>query len=58
MSWNNYGQYWHIDHIKPLSWFNSEDILLAWSLDNLQPLLKFENLSKNNRYEGKYKQNM
>lgn len=56
MTWDNYGSYWHIDHVKPLSWFNLEtEFKLAWALENLQPLKAFENLSKNNRYEGKYK---
>lgn len=53
MNWNNYGSYWHLDHKKPLSWFNLEtEFHLAWALDNLQPLEAKENLSKNNRYEG------
>jgi hypothetical protein len=56
MTWENYGQYWHIDHIIPLSWFKDElDFNEAWKLSNLQPLKKFENLSKNNRYIGKYR---
>ena len=58
MSWENYGKFWHLDHIKPLSWFNLEtEFQDAWDINNLQPMKSFENLSKNNRYEGKYKQN-
>lgn len=55
MNWENYGKVWHLDHIKPLSWFDLElEFNEAWSLNNLQPLLSKENLSKNNRYSGKY----
>jgi hypothetical protein len=53
MSWINYGKCWHIDHIKPLSWFNlKEEFKDAWSLNNLQPLKAFDNLSKGNKYIG------
>lgn len=53
MTWNNYGTYWHVDHVKPLSWFDLETQFNdAWALSNLQPLEATKNLSKNNRYEG------
>ena len=53
MTWENYGVYWHIDHIKPLSWFNLEtEFKDAWALSNLQPLEAIKNLSKGNRYIG------
>lgn len=53
MTWDNYGQYWHLDHIKPLSWFDlSLEFNDAWSLNNLQPLEASINLSKCNRYIG------
>lgn len=57
MTWENYGPYWHIDHIKPVSHFNfnSKDDLEfkeCWSLSNLQPLLRHENLSKGARFIG------
>lgn len=43
MSWDNYGTYWHIDHIVPHSMFkysSMEDIEFkrCWSLNNLRPL--------------------
>jgi len=57
MTWENYGSYWHIDHIKPKTWFqyNSvEDPAFrdCWILENLQPLEAIENSRKGNRYEG------
>ena len=50
MSFSNYGK-WHIDHIYPISSFNfnsykDKEFLDCWSLNNLQPLWAFENLSK------------
>jgi hypothetical protein len=52
MSWGNYGSHWHIDHKIPIAVFNYErpddiDFHLCWSLKNLQPLEKTENLRKN-----------
>lgn len=55
MNWDNYGKLWHIDHIKPQSWFDFSDIEQikeCWSLNNLQPLYASENMSKGNRYKG------
>jgi 5-methylcytosine-specific restriction endonuclease McrA len=56
MSWNNYGSYWHIDHIVPLSAFNFSkpedyEFQLAWSLENLQPLKASKNISKGARLD-------
>jgi hypothetical protein len=51
MSWENYGD-WHIDHKKPLSRFDVSELpSIVNSLDNLQPLWAYENLSKGNKYE-------
>ena len=51
MSWTNYGE-WHIDHIKPISSFDkTENPKVINSLDNLQPLWAFDNLSKGSRFE-------
>ncbi len=60
MSWDNYGTYWHIDHIKPQAMFpytsvKDENFLKAWELDNLQPLEASENLKKSSIYEGEKK---
>lgn len=51
MTWENYGSYWHIDHIIPLAAFNYSspadiDFKRAWSLENLQPLSATENMKK------------
>ena len=57
MSWDNYVLYgWHIYHIIPLSSVNTEEeIYKLCHYTNTQPLLAFENMSKGNRYIGKYK---
>lgn len=55
MNWSNYGE-WHIDHRKPCSLFNQADdeqFRLCWSLSNLQPLWKEDNIRKNNKYGGR-----
>ena len=51
MTWANYGSYWHVDHIIPLSAFRfsgSRDPMIkrAWALKNLRPLPSSENISK------------
>lgn len=54
MSWDNYGRAWHIDHKVPVSAFNlscDEDIKRCWSLKNLQPLFKMDNLKKGSNLE-------
>ena len=56
MTWENYGHYWHIDHIVPISAFNFEkpedmDFKHCWALSNLQPLEANKNLRKNARLE-------
>jgi len=57
MGWENYGSYWHIDHIRPQIWFkyetiNDSEFKKCWSLENLQPLEAIENSRKSNRWEG------
>jgi len=59
MSWNNYGE-WHIDHIKPISKFNiishdCKDFKECWSLCNLQPLWRLDNLKKSNKFQEEQK---
>lgn len=56
MSWDNYGSYWHVDHIKPCSAFDlskEDERVACFHYTNLQPLEKHENLRKGSLYEGK-----
>lgn len=49
MSWDNYGEYWHIDHIIPQSLYDfskKENIKKCWDLRNLRPLEKMKNIKK------------
>lgn len=55
MSWINYGSYWSLDHIRPITSFNiineqSDDFIKCWSLENLRPLPNGENFQKSNKY--------
>jgi len=50
MTWDNYGSYWHVDHIKPKILFSNESIKECWSLNNLQPLERITNLKKGKKY--------
>ena len=53
MSWENRRD-WHIDHIKPLSFFdlsNREQFLEACHYTNLQPLWAKDNLIKGSKHE-------
>lgn len=55
MSWDNYGKYWEIDHIKPCSLFDlskEDEQRKCFHFTNLQPLLPKENRQKGNKYEG------
>lgn len=59
MSWENYGSYWHIDHIIPCNAWDlstEEDNKYCWNYRNLQPLESSENQSKKDKYELKYKE--
>lgn len=52
MTWENYGSYWHVDHIVPLSAFDLSDprqLALAMNWQNLQPLEAIANKSKNGK---------
>jgi hypothetical protein len=51
MTWENWGDVWQVDHIKPVSSFqytSLDDPLFreAWKLSNLRPLPSLENLVK------------
>jgi hypothetical protein len=52
MSFDNYGMYWHIDHVIPVSFFdfsepNQQYICFHWS--NLQPMECKANINKSNK---------
>jgi hypothetical protein len=52
MHWNNYGTFWHIDHIVPLSHFdpyNEDHKRLANHWTNLRPLEAMANMRRGNR---------
>lgn len=58
-SWNNYGNYWTIDHIIPISWWqfdlpSDREFKQCWALCNLQPLETIKNISKNNKCLTEY----
>ena len=58
MTRDNYGTYWHIDHIKPHVMSNYDsldhpDFQKCWALENLRPLKASENMSKGSFWEGK-----
>lgn len=49
MSWDNYGSYWHIDHMRPCASFDltdPEQQKQCFSYINLQPLEGIENIRK------------
>lgn len=55
MSWDNIGEVWHIDHIRPCASFvfynndgsiNYKAIKECWKLENLQPMYKEDNERK------------
>jgi len=56
MNWENYGQYWDLDHIKPISFFRytlpeDPEFKKCWALENLQPLEHIANIRKSNHYQ-------
>jgi hypothetical protein len=50
MNWDNQGL-WHLDHKIPISWGKTEEEIYKLNhYTNFQPLWKYDNLSKGNRY--------
>ncbi len=50
MDWNNYGC-WHLDHKKPISWAENEEMIYELNhYTNFQPLWAKENLSQGNKW--------
>lgn len=57
MSWENYGSYWHIDHIVPRSHFiyespDEQGFEDCWALTNLAALEQSANRKKSNKMEA------
>lgn len=55
MTWDNYGTYWHVDHVIPCSKFdlsNDKNIPHCFRWTNLQPLTGPENIMKQNRIDN------
>lgn len=49
MTWENYGSFWHVDHVRPCSSFdfsNESDRRTCFNWTNLMPLESIENLKK------------
>ncbi len=52
MSWENYGKFWQIDHIIPVSLFKRDTpSYIVNSLENLRPLYGFINSSRQNKLD-------
>ena len=54
MSWDNYGSYWHIDHVYPCSLFDFSqevDRRKCFNWTNLTPLEAIENIKKSNKLD-------
>jgi hypothetical protein len=55
MTWDNYGSFWHIDHIIPCSAFdhtNLAQVKMCWHWTNLRPLEASANCSKGAKIEN------
>ena len=54
MTWDNYGTYWHVDHILPCASFDHADdsqVKQCWHWTNMQPLEAKENMDKSDTIE-------
>ena len=54
MNWENYGSYWHIDHVYPCSLFDfsiEENRSKCFNWTNLTPLEGIENIKKSNKLD-------
>ncbi len=54
MSWENYGTYFHIDHIIPVVLYDLskiEELRKCWNFRNLRPLFVNQNLSKGSKLD-------
>lgn len=56
MTWENYGSYWHIDHVRPCASFDLKDQeqqKQCFHYSNLQPLKAIENIRKGAKWDGR-----
>lgn len=54
MSWDNYGKYWHLDHVIAINLFDmtsQENRKVCFHWTNLRPLEKTENMSKSDKFK-------
>ena len=54
MTWENFGDYWVIDHVLPVAYFdheNEEAVKFCWSWINLRPSEKIENIIKKDKID-------
>ena len=55
MSWDNYGKYWHIDHVIPCASFDLLDEIeqfKCFNWKNLRPCEAIENVSKGDKIDN------
>jgi len=56
MNWDNYGSFWHIDHVFPINKFDledSENIAICFNWKNLYPMNASDNISKSDNIHPK-----
>jgi len=58
MSWDNWGDVWHLDHVIPQAYLSytdpySDNFKRCWELNNLKPVLVRDNCSKSSRWDNK-----
>jgi len=54
MNWENHGDYWHIDHVRPCSSYDMSDeseLRACFHWSNVRPLEKTLNLVKNDKID-------
>jgi hypothetical protein len=55
MTWDNHGEYWHLDHIKPCASFNltaQEEIFKCYNWTNYRPCEKKANIAKSDKIDN------
>ncbi len=57
ISWDNYGTYWHLDHVIPIAFFdlnNEDERYMCFNWLNIRPLEKTKNISKSDNIVQNY----